>query len=277
MGRGVVIKAVRSDILQRLPPVADRVSAVVGEIRRFRHLLQTERRLLVRLRNVGCNGVPNPNDYVYDVDPALEAFVPDAFLIQTEPYLVLQELIGVTLEELLATEFPSGMDERMALEWIAPVVRTLAVLHEPWRFVNGRTWHCVYQDLKPANLVVDPLGRLTLLDFGGCQIVVDGVPVLEGAFTHGYCVPECEEPTARVLLPCADVYTIGSTLHHMLSGVDPRERPRCRPGRGEESLDSRSLPPRCSLEVRRLLDRCLAPRPHSAWPTPTRWRRPFPG
>ncbi|MBV8270547.1 MAG: hypothetical protein JO252_29815 [Planctomycetaceae bacterium] len=259
--RGVVIKTLRSDSLREIPPVADRASVAAGTVRRLRHLLQTERRLLVRLRNDGCNGVPVPADYVYDVNPALEGLVGDEFLIGTEPYLVLQELVGVTLEALLANEFPTGMDERMALEGIAPVVRTLAVLHEPWRLANGRTWHCVYQDLKPANLVVDPLGRLTLLDFGGCQVVVDGVPVLEGAYTHGYCAPECEGPTARVLLPCADVYTIGSTLHHMLSGMDPRDRRGRRPGRGGAPLDSRSLPPRCSPEVRRLLDRCLAPRP----------------
>src|SRR5579883_2314491 len=222
--RPVVIKALRGDILRAVPPGSPTTPMMADEVRRLRHLLQTERRLLVRLRNAGCNGVAHPNDYVYDANPMLaEVGIDDEFLNETEPYLVLQQLTGVGLDELLAAEYPSGMDERQALGWLLPVVKVLEVLHEPWTLKTGRTWHCVYQDLKPENLVVDPLGRLTLLDFGGCQVVVDGTPVLEGACTPGYCPPECLERSVRVLLPCADVYTIGSTLFHMLTGIDPRE------------------------------------------------------
>src|SRR5262249_50596395 len=125
----------------------------------------------------------------------------------------------------------------------------------------GRTWHCVYQDLKPSNIIVDDSGRPHLLDFGGCQVIVDGVPVLEGASTVGYRPPECEGPGARVLLPCADVSGIGTTLHHMLSGIAPRDaidRGRRRPG---EPPDLRLLPRGVSAGMRDILARCVAPRP----------------
>ena len=36
-----------------------------------RQQLQTERRILVQLRNLGCDAVPNPNDYVFDRNPLL--------------------------------------------------------------------------------------------------------------------------------------------------------------------------------------------------------------
>jgi hypothetical protein len=57
------------------------------------------------------------------------------------------------------------------------------------------------------------------------------------------------------------VYGIGSTLYHMLTGVDPRDRlARWRGGPGGH-LSPVDLPDRCSPGVRRLLERCLAPKP----------------
>ncbi len=245
--KSVLVKALRSERLDVPPevPGSDKAAFRAEELRRLRHGLQTERRLLVRLRNAGHNGVPHPNDYVYDENPALEELGLAPEFVAAEPYLVLQHLPGVTLEAILATEAARGLPERRALELIRPLVSILATLHEPWRHESGRTWHCIYQDFKPANILIDPLGRPTLLDFGGCQVVVDGVPVLEGGFTHGYSPPECENPQ-RVLLPCADVYGIGTTLYHMLSGIDPRARLLRWRGEPGGHLDLRALPPSVS-------------------------------
>jgi len=256
--RPVAIKALRSDAAP--PPGVEGPEGWAGWVRRQRHGLQTERRLLVRLRNAGCRAVPHPIDYAYDRCPAREGVGLDESQVDAEPYLVLELIPGRSLEEWIATGFPGGMPEAEALRLILPIVRTLEVLHEPWRPRGGRMWHCVYQDLKPANILVDPQGQPRLLDFGGCQVVIDGVPVLEGSRTPGYAPPECEGP-ARVLLPCADVYGIGCTLHHMLSGIDPRDRLARHRGRPGEHLDPRALPPGISAELRQLLARCLAPRP----------------
>lgn len=266
---GVLLRAVdgrtgRVVLLKALRGYEGAEGAPADGVRRLRHQLQAERRLLVRLRNAGCAAVAHPDDYAYDRNPALEAFGPalDEALIATEPYLVLPLLPGATLEAVLESEYPGGLDEPTALALIRPVVEALAILHEPWRLRGGSTWHCVYQDLKPANILVGPDGRPTLLDFGGCQVVVDGVPVLEGGCTPGYAAPECEGPgPARVLLACADVYGIGSTLHHMLTGVDPRDRLARRRGRPGSHLDPADLPPSVSPGLRELVARCLAPRP----------------
>jgi serine/threonine protein kinase len=265
----VLIKALRVEVLQPPPDLPDPATALAAELRRLRHALQAERRLLVRLRNAGCLAVPNPNDYVFGRNPALElppftaadgSPLLDEALNATEPYLILQLVPGIALDELIRAEFPTGMPDAEALDLITPVVATLAALHEPWRLKGGRTWHCVYQDLKPGNIVVGPSGRAVLVDFGGCQVVVDGVPVLEGACTPGYAPPECEGPP-RVLLPCADVYTIGSTLYHMLSGLDPRDLLVRHEGEPGAHLDLDALPAHVSTETRRVLARCLAPRP----------------
>ena len=259
-GQMVAVKALRPDALPPPPPDLDRPEVWAAGVRRLRHGLQTERRLLVRLRNAGCHNVPHPNDHAYDRNPAWEGVGLDETLIDAEPYLVLELIPGRSLEEVIAERFPGGMAEAEALRLIMPILRVLEILHEPWRLANGRTWHCVYQDLKPANILVDPWGRPRLLDFGGCQVVVDGTPVIEGARTSGYAPPESEGPV-RVLLSCADVFCIGSTLFHMLTGLDPRVALDRHRGRQGEHLDFRALPPGVSPALRQVLARCLAPRP----------------
>ena len=101
--------------------------------------------------------------------------------------------------------------------------------------------------------MVAPSGPLMLVDFGGCQVVIDGVAVLAGSCTPGYAPPECDEGPARVLLACADVFTIGSTLYHILTGIDPRGR-----GKAVSPFDFGALPsptsPACVGSSNRCLD-----------------------
>src|SRR5947199_10436062 len=42
-----------------------------NQLRLPRKTLEMERRILVLLRNAGCNAVPHPNDFVYDANPHL--------------------------------------------------------------------------------------------------------------------------------------------------------------------------------------------------------------
>ena len=63
------------------------------------------------------------------------------------------------------------------------------------------------------------------------------------------------------MLACADVFTIGSTLHHMLTGTDPRDRLTRRGARPGDPFELNPLPHQTPPGLRHLLARCLAPRP----------------
>ena len=241
-----------------------------------RKQLEIERRIMVLLRNQGCNGIPNPNDYVYDYNPLLEGpyatedgkqwQYDDESRLSSEPYLIMEAIAGQTLESLLEDELPRGMAERRALAILQQVTYVLRVLHRIARMGTGRFWNLVYQDLKPANIMLGAHEYTTLLDLGGCQLQINGSVRLPGAFTPGYCPPEC----GRDVLPlthAADCYGVGSTLFHLITGRSPTDfLSASLPGTGSQAVayekwDWRLLQQRTSRGTYELIRRCLAEKP----------------
>ncbi len=195
-GHRVLVKALaeyntyRYDLKQPIDGVTD-------SLVRMRHHLQSERRILVQLRNQGSNAVPHPNDYVYDVNLGLrgphrtefaeEWNFDDEALLSSEPYLVMQFVPGINLKEVVGKYYRGGLDEPLALRLIDQVARVLELIGQPIRMASGQTWELVYQDLKPGNILVDEYGHVTVIDFGGCQLMIDDVLVLHGSHSAGFC------------------------------------------------------------------------------------------
>src|SRR5947199_1602406 len=82
-----------------------------NQLRLPRKTLEMERRILVLLRNAGCNAVPHPNDFVFDANPQLAGPYPtedgsawaydDREMIDAEPYLVMEAINGRPLDAVL--------------------------------------------------------------------------------------------------------------------------------------------------------------------------------
>ncbi len=234
-----------------------------------RKQLQTERRIMVLLKNRGCNNIPNPNDYVFDWNPRLgDAYECDSgtwqfqddAILSSEPYLVMERMEGKPLTEAIN----DGMPEHRALEVLAQVCRVLDVLHRPV-MRDGREWRLVYQDLKPDNILLGDGTAASLLDLGGCRLTLGSAVGNVGAYTPGYCPPECQ--SSDRMTAAADSYTVGSTFYHMLTGQAPVDLLGTNTSTGGQPFvpfrnwNWRMLETRVGRTTYEFVRRCLAERP----------------
>ncbi|MGR6320064.1 protein kinase [Micromonospora soli] len=126
------------------------------------------------------------------------------------PFLVMQRIRGISIADLVAEQgaLPIGWAAAIA----AQVCAVLAAAHRA---------SLVHRDLKPSNLMLEPDGRVKVLDFGLAvaptladfsRITHTGQPL----GTPAYMAPEQVE--ANLSSPVTDLYALGCTLHEMLSG-----------------------------------------------------------
>ncbi len=171
-----------------------------------------------------------------------------------EDFFLIQERIdGESLDRVIArgeTWSPAAL--AVFLEALAT---TLAWLHQ-------RNPPIVHRDLKPSNIMRrsgsgNHDGNYVLIDFGALQVMTprvreDGGSTIVG--TSGYMPPE--QLLGRTG-PASDIYALGATAVHLLTGVHPTRLPLKR-----LRIDWRSALPR-GVEVPKtlgdVLDRMLAP------------------
>ncbi len=135
------------------------------------------------------------------------------------PYLVTEYFDGQPLGELLRSG--GALPPEWSLAIVAQVVEAL-----------GAVWKAglVHRDIKPDNILIGADGSVKLIDFGlatgvALQAVRDeSGPELAG--TAAYLAPE-QAKNARVVDHRADIYSLGVTLYHALTGrlpYDARKR-----------------------------------------------------
>ena len=85
----------------------------------------------------------------------------------------------------------------------------------------------IYRDLKPANIMLRPDGKITLIDFGTARKYnYDSVSDTTCLGTIGYAAPEqFAGETLRQTDARTDIYNLGATMYHLLTGVNPSEPP----------------------------------------------------
>lgn len=115
-----------------------------------------------------------------------------------------QRAMGGTVDELTVTKW--GVDTADVLDYIHSQIPPI-----------------IYRDLKPANLMIDArTNRVMLVDFGIARFVAPSQKGVTAIGTMGYAPPEL---FAGNVEPRSDVYSLGATMFHLLTGQDPQDNP----------------------------------------------------
>ncbi|MDX2213601.1 MAG: serine/threonine-protein kinase [Oculatellaceae cyanobacterium bins.114] len=129
--------------------------------------------------------------------------------------LVQTYIPGITLKEALEQGHKFNEEElrRIARE----ILQILVFLHELSPLV-------LHRDIKPSNLILDQDHQIHLIDFGAVQskVALPGT-TFTVVGTVGYTPLEQFIGKAA---PASDLYALGATLIHLLTGIAPAELPQ---------------------------------------------------
>ncbi|MGL5809959.1 MAG: protein kinase domain-containing protein [Nocardioides sp.] len=134
--------------------------------------------------------------------------------MDNRPYLVMELCAKGSLGQLLSETGPLRVDEARTLG--LAMCSALAAAHHAG---------ILHRDIKPANILIDAYGTPRLSDFGLAAIPAPDreLSVTMESLTPAYASPEAFN--AAVPTPQGDVWSMGATLHAMISPLSPRRYP----------------------------------------------------
>src|ERR1700730_14649120 len=164
---------------------------------RLRRQFEQEARLLAQLHHPA---LPRVSDYFTEGDRA---------------FLVMQFIAGADLAEIIATQ-PGPFPRNQVIAWADQLLDALIYLHT-------RDRQIIHRDIKPHNLKVTASGQIALLDFGLAKAQTTDVSGNSSTSIFGYTrrYSPLEQIQDQGTSPQSDIYALGATLYHLLTGTKP--------------------------------------------------------
>lgn len=129
--------------------------------------------------------------------------------------IVMDYIEGNSLDKALK-EYGAQPQENV-IEWAKQLCDVLGYLH-------SENPPIIYRDMKPANIMLKPDGNIALIDFGTAKTYEIDLGETTGIGTIGYAAPEQYRGSGWGRTDArTDIYCLGITLYHLLTGVDPCE------------------------------------------------------
>lgn len=131
-------------------------------------------------------------------------------------YIISDYISGIALDKKLDAD--EKIDEEVVIDWAIQLCKVLDYLH------TLKPNPIIYRDMKPSNIILTGNDTLKLIDFGIAReykLLSDRDTVYIG--TRGYAAPE-QYGTGQTSA-VSDIFSLGATLHHLLTGKKPTEMP----------------------------------------------------
>ena len=127
-------------------------------------------------------------------------------------YVIMDYIEGESLGKILK-EYGAQPQEQV-LDWAKQLCDVLEYLH-------SQKPPIIYRDMKPDNVMLKPEGNLKVIDFGIAREYKEkNLADTTILGTRGYAPPE--QHGSRQTDVRSDIYALGMTMHHLLTGADPR-------------------------------------------------------
>jgi len=159
-----------------------------------------------------------------------------------KPVLVTEYIQGETLAERMMGQW-YGLPEPQVLDLADQLCDVLSYLH-------NQNPPIIYRDLTPRNIILTAGDRIKLIDFGIARTFKqDKVTDTEPLGTAGYAPPE--QHGKGQTGPYSDIYALGATLLHALTGYDPSLTPFVLPRADRVHGDLKAVSPHVADAIAR--------------------------
>lgn len=201
-GMGAVYLASDNNLGGVLRAVKEMVQSYIEETQQEKAIADFKRESMI-LSTLDHPSIPTIYDYFYDDK-------------ESRFYLVMKYISGGDLSSRLRSVPEGKIEEQTVTEWAIQITDVLHYLHNQPNTI-------VYRDLKPSNVMIDGnSGRIMLIDFGIARSVNKEEKGVTAVGTMGYAPPELFSGNVE---PRSDIYSLGSTMFHLLTGADPQSNP----------------------------------------------------
>lgn len=129
-----------------------------------------------------------------------------------DSYIIIMDYIeGRSLDDIWHEKH--ALPEKDVIDWAKQLCEVLGYLHSVG---------VIYRDMKPSNVMLQPNGEVTIIDFGTAKKYVVDSGDTTGLGTAGYAAPEQYGGLGHTDA-ATDIYALGMTMYSLLTNIDPQK------------------------------------------------------
>ena len=199
-------------------------------------------------------GLEREANILKDVDHPVIPRIIDIVKYKDTVCVVMDFIEGENLADKLK-EVESFPQEKV-IDWGLELASALDYLHS----MNPPI---IYRDMKPSNVMLKPDGGVKLIDFGTAKTYdIENNADTTALGTRGYAAPEqFGDAQGRGIYKTdarTDIYNLGATLYHMVTGKSPQEPPY-------EMVPIRQVNPMLSTGLEQIILKCTKANPNERY------------